>query len=468
MKKIIFSLIAILFTTISMANNIAVANATLTGQNIVAHTEIINFDVSWENSWRTNTNENNYDGAWIFVKFRKMGTVDWRHCTINTSGFAAATGATFNVPTDGKGAFIYKATATGVSNVNYLANQIIWNYGVDGILDNETVEIRVFALEMVYIPQGTFQLGSGGVESNAFKLGATSSPFDVTASAISFGTTGSVLNTNGNGPTTGTLAATYPTGFNAFWIMKYETSQQQYVDFLNHIDLARATFNDIVGIRTGTHPNFTANQPERAVGNCNTQRLTSMADWSGLRPFTEMEYEKACRGYNTPAVPNEYPWGNTTINNLTSVTNTGLSNETVNIPVAANANIGNSYAGGLASRVGLFARTSGSTRVLSGGTYYGVMDMGGNVAEICINAVSIGGLAFDGVLHGDGNLDATGATNISNWVGFAKYGWRNCGYDGAATEARTSSRLTINYYTAVYGSDVVLPGNGIRMARTAP
>jgi formylglycine-generating enzyme required for sulfatase activity len=460
-------MMALCLSAITMANNIGVANATLTGQNIVAHTEIINFDVSWENSWRTNTNENNYDGAWVFVKFRKMGTLDWRHCTINTTGFTAAAGSAFSIPTDGKGVFIYKASATGVSNVNYVGNQIIWNYGVDGILDNETVEIRVFALEMVYIPQGTFQLGSGGVETNAFKTGATTNPFDVTAAAISFGTTGTTLNTNGNGPTTGTLAAAYPTGFNAFWIMKYETSQQQYVDFLNHIDLARATFNDIGSIRGGTHPSFTANQPERAIGGCNTLRLAAMADWSGLRPFTEMEYEKACRGFNTPAVPNEYPWGNTTINALTSTTNIGLANEIVATPALANTNYASSNAGGIATRVGVFARTTGSTRALSGGTYYGLMDMGGNVSEICVNAVNATGLAFDGAIHGDGYLAASGASNIASWVSFGAYGWKGGGYSEAAALLRTSDRSNANSFT-VNGSDLLVASNGIRLARTAP
>jgi formylglycine-generating enzyme required for sulfatase activity len=466
MKKIILSLTAVCLSAFTMANNIAVANASLTGQDIGANTTIINFDVSWDNSWRTNTNENNYDGAWVFVKFRKMGTLDWRHCTISSTGFIAAAGGAISVPTDGKGAFIYKSSATGVSNVIYLGNQLIWNYGVDGILDNETVEIRVFALEMVYIPQGTFQLGSGGTEVNVFKTGATSTPFDVTAATITFGTTGSNLNTNGNGPTTGTLAAAYPTGFNAFWIMKYETSQQQYVDFLNHIDLARATFNDNVGIRAGTHPNFTANQPERTAGNCNAQRLAAMADWSGLRPFTEMEFEKACRGYNTPAVPNEFVWGNTTANNLTAVTNTGLSNESVSAPAAANINVGGSY--NVPSRVGLFARATGSTRALGGGTYYGVMDMGGNAAEICINTVGASGLAFDGSLHGDGYLAASGASNISNWTTFGAYGWKGGDFSNAVGNARISDRGSVNLYTAIYGSDAVIAQNGIRLARTAP
>jgi formylglycine-generating enzyme required for sulfatase activity len=467
MKKILLSIAAFALSLTSMANNIAVANATLTGQNIVAHTSIINFDVSWDNSWRTNTNENNYDGAWIFVKFRKMGTLDWRHCTIATTGFVS--GGAVSVPADGKGAFIYQSSAIGVvSTASFVANKLVWNYGVDGILDNETVEIRVFALEMVYIPQGTFQLGSGGVEANGFKNGATTNPFDVTASTITFGTTGTTLNTNGNGPASGTLASAYPTGFNAFWIMKYETSQQQYVDFLNHIDLARATFNDNAGIRTGTHPNFVAAQPERAVGTSNTQRLAAMADWSGLRPFTEMEYEKACRGYNTPAVPNEYPWGNTTIVALSTVTNPGLTNEIVATPTTANAVITSTYAGNIPARVGIFARTTGSSRVLSGGTYYGVMNMGDNVTEICINAVSTTGLAFDGSLHGDGYLAASGTSNITNWTTFGAYGWRGTGYDGAIADARTSSRTTVNYYTNNLGSDAPLASNGIRLARTAP
>lgn len=85
----------------SFANNITVANAILSAQNTTAKTEIINFDVAWENGWRTSTNENNYDGAWIFVKFRKQGTTDWRHCTVVLAGSTPATGAAFKVPADG-------------------------------------------------------------------------------------------------------------------------------------------------------------------------------------------------------------------------------------------------------------------------------------------------------------------------------------------------------------------------------
>ena len=94
--------------------------------------------------------------------------------------------------------------------------------------------------------------------------------------------------------------------------------------------------------------------------------------------------------------------------------------------------------------------------------------MGDNVAEICINAVSATGLAFDGSLHGDGYLAATGASNQTNWTAFGAYGWRGSDYSGALNNARTSDRQTINYFTAIYGSDVILSTNGIRLVRTAP
>lgn len=462
MKKILLSISVVLISLISMANNITVTAATLSGQNIVAHTEIINFSVAWENSWRTSINESNYDGAWIFVKYRRLtGTADWRHCTLNIAGSVVGAGGTMTVQNDLKGAFINR-TADGIGNVSYAGNQLVWNYGADGVADNETVEIRVFGLEMVYIPTGAFQLGSGGSELFAFKTGATAAPYNVTAAAITFGTTGTNLNTNGVGPTTGTLQAAYPTGFNAFWIMKYEATQQQYVDFLNHLDLARATTNNTPAIFTGAHPNLIAPQPERAIGTIDQRRLAALADWSGLRPYTEMEFEKVCRGANIPPLPNEYVWGSTTLNQLTGVTNVGLANEAVSTPANANVDLG-SY--GTLSRAGIFARPAGSTRELSGAAYYGVMNMADNAAEVVITVVNPAGLAFDGSLNGDGYLDATGNSDQANWSNFNAYGIRGAGAltFTSVSLGRTSDRNNTSFYVNYQ----TLAGTGIRLSRTA-
>lgn len=469
MTKNFLAIIPLLLLTIfSSANNITVANASLSGQNTTAHTSIINFDVAWENSWRTSTNENNYDGAWIFIKFRKNGTTDWRHATINVAGATAASGAVFNIPADGKGAFIYRS-ANGIGNVSYAANQLIWNYGTDGILDNETVEIRVFALEMVYIPTGSFQLGSGGSEANAFQDGTSGTPYNVASNAaITFGTTAGTLNPNGMGTASGTLPAAFPKGFNAFWIMKYECSQQQYVDFLNHLDLSRSTSNTTGGAFTGTHPNLVATQPERAMLYIGMNRAAALADWSGLRPMSELEFEKACRGYNTPAVPNEYVWGTTAISQLSTVTNLGLNNEAVALPATANANIQSIYGNAVPVRTGLFARTSGSDRSLSGSTYYGVMNMGDNVSEVCISVANAPGRAVDAAVHGDGFIAPSGNSDIAAWTNFQAYGIRGGAYNSVSAAAQTSYRASANIFTLTYGADNNVVNFGTRLVRTAP
>ncbi|MFN9916944.1 MAG: hypothetical protein ACK53L_30425, partial [Pirellulaceae bacterium] len=54
--------------------------------------------------------------------------------------------------------------------------------------------------------------------------------------------------------------------------------------------------------------------------------VTAYLDWSGLRPMSELEYEKAGRGPNA-AVAGEYAWGSTSLTNATSVTDLGLISE---------------------------------------------------------------------------------------------------------------------------------------------
>ena len=466
MKKNFFTIMAVLLLgSTSFANGILVANASLSNQNTASHTTTINFDVSWENSWRTSTNENNYDGAWIFVKYRKNGTTDWRHATINMTGFTAGDKAAIKVPTDGKGAFIYRS-ANGIGNIEFAGNKLVWNYGTDGLLDNETVEIRVFALEMVYIPTGSYSLGSGGAESYAFSNGSTKSPYLVAGNgSINLGTAAGSLNPNANGPAAGTIPALFPKGYNAFWIMKYECSQQQYVDFLNHLDLARATVNKTATIFTGTHPNLIAPEPDGGIGELGFKRTAALSDWSGLRPMSELEFEKASRGYNTPAVPNEYVWGNTTVIPVTTVANQGAEDEAVSTPSDANANI----AGNLNAlvRVGIFARPNASTRVLSGATYYGVMNMGDNLFETCFSIVNATGRAIDESVNGDGYLDQDGNTDIDTWKQYTAYGFRGGSFSSQPDPARTSDRVNANFF-ASYPGDYNGNTNGIRMVRTAP
>jgi len=421
MKKISLALLLLLCCFVQLqANNVQLSNIALTGQNTVSDFTMVNFGISWENSWRTNTNESNYDGAWVFVKFRKKNSSNWQHATMNyvSPGSAAACGHTqpagsiIKTPADGKGIWIYRA-GFGQGNNNFTGGQLRWNYGVDGVLDNDSVEVRVFAVEMVYVPQGGYYLGSGGSESYHFRDGAVDTYYPINSeNAITCGNAAGNLWTASNGAYwfTGTLPAAFPKGYNAVWIMKYEFSQQQYIDFLNNIDYNKfVTNNSYSGAYTiGSHPNLSAANPAQTMGYISINNVLAWLDWAALRPFTELEFEKACRGSNQVPIANEYAWGNTTISEVSGAINGGTATETW---VSGNCNYTNSVGSGI--RCGALA-TGSSTRTSSGATYYGIMEMSGNMYEWCVSGGDAVGRAFTGA-HGDGNLTASGNHNTANW-----------------------------------------------------
>jgi len=67
-------------------------------------------------------------------------------------------------------------------------------------------------------------------------------------------------------------------------------------------------------------------------------------------------------------------------------------------------------------RCGIFA-TGTSTRAEAGATYYGVMEMGGNLCERSVTVGNSSGRAFAGT-HGDGALSANGHADIADWPGY--------------------------------------------------
>jgi formylglycine-generating enzyme required for sulfatase activity len=367
----------------------------------------VQFNINWKNSWRTSTNESNYDGCWLFVKYRKQSTSVWLHATLNATGQTAPAGSNLQPSTDGKGAWIYRS-ANGIGDVIYNSAQLRWNYGADGVLDNENVEIQVYAVEMVYVPQSPYNLGNSSAESNKLRDGLVDTWFPVTSeAAITCGTSAGNLFAAGSFLNSGTIPAAFPKGYNAFWTMKYEFSKQQYLDFLNTLDQTNATARNNIGA-TGTVPNMVVAQPERAAQGFSPLNVLAWLDWAAMRPMTEFEYEKACRGGNNTPSPLEFAWGNTTIAPIATVTNSGAANETWG---SGNANYGGGP--GAAVRCGALA-TASSNRTTSGATFYGAMEMSGNVYELTIFAGNAAGRTFTG-LHGDGILNATAEANTVNW-----------------------------------------------------
>jgi len=519
------------------ANNISVTNAALGSQNTTADTEVIQFDISWENSWRDSTN---YDAAWVFVKYSTDGGSTWAHATLKTAGtnpadtsIGSGTGITIIVPTDKKGAFIQRS-ATGSGTLSTTSIQLTWDYGADGVSDTNantnTTVIRVMAIEMVYIPTGSFDIGDGNATSES------TNAFHVTdnTKAGTIGTTllGSIkvdvngydddqieltgigikgdggLDTDNNGTIDN---ASFPTGYNAFYIMKYEVSQGQYRDFLNM--LTRTQQNTRIVSQTASNYTMTnattvsyrdfirnpASIPSGAItfgcdyaanaatgdgtfdssgdGEWNAANylswmdLAAYADWTALRPFTELEYEKAARG-PTAAVNQEYAWGNTTIDYFSDLSNAGTTSEAKGATRPnANCNYSSATPDG-PIRCGMFA-TASSTRAQAGASYYGVMELSGNLWERPVTVGNATGRAFDGA-NGDGSLATNGnanGTSLQYWPGYSGgeiTGVTGSGFRGGywllgAAYARVSDR----YYAATAGADRDLD-KGARCARTSP
>src|SRR5687768_1167407 len=74
-------------------NNVQVSNTRLVFQNTIEESVLVEFDISWENSWRLAGGPANWDAAWIFVKFR-VGPGQWTHAFLNYTGHETCTGLT--------------------------------------------------------------------------------------------------------------------------------------------------------------------------------------------------------------------------------------------------------------------------------------------------------------------------------------------------------------------------------------
>jgi Uncharacterized conserved protein len=474
----VISLLLLVFSSISAAaysNNIQITNLSIPTQNTSFHYSMVQFDLSWDGSWRTSTLESNYDGAWVFGKFRKQGSTVWNHCTLGTSGHQSATGSTINAPSDGKGVFVYK-DADAIGSNTFTGMKLRWEYGTDGVADGDKVELCIFGIEMVYIPQGSFYVGDGTATGPStygqFETAYLGIPYHITSEATPATLGGSSMSSMGNNNAQGmdpaglddfndatakALPAAFPKGYNAFWIMKYEVSQEQYVQFLNKLTYTqqarrtqeppnspagrnafRQTDNtntseyrngiDIKtpGVSSGTPAVYGCNLNNNGVYDesddganiaCNFMHFTdceAYLDWAGLRPITELEYEKACRGTVFP-VAGEYAWGNTSV---TSAISSSLNNTRTELEISSNSASNCAYSASLITtlgpiRTGSFSQAA-TNRAQSGGSYYGVMDMSGNTREMIITLGNATGRAFTGT-SGDGVLAASGEAAVTGW-----------------------------------------------------
>lgn len=123
----------------TFANNILVQNVTTTGNNATNKTIQVQFDLSWDNSWRDTIN---WDAAWVFMKFKDANGF-WQHAKLNQTGFnnGSGTANTVQVTTDKIGSWIHRSDQ-GSGTFNSTNMQLQWNYGLSGLNDVTGLEVR--------------------------------------------------------------------------------------------------------------------------------------------------------------------------------------------------------------------------------------------------------------------------------------------------------------------------------------
>ncbi len=474
----IASALFFLFAFNANANNVEITGTSVSGNDIT-------FNISWENSWNANVAPANWDAVWVFVKFQDCNTRLWAHTNLSTAAgdHSAASPLQVDTVADGKGVFIRRSSLGGG---NIAATTITLR--MTG-LGAGPYNFKVFGIEMVNVPQAAFEIGDGTSTStfNSISVSATSQSSGITSATI-----------GGGGPT---VPASFPMGYNSFYAMKYEISQLQYVEFLNSLTFSQQQTritSDPTSV-AGTYVTFGANYYRNGivietpgnnaaipavfgcdatngvVNNVNDGQSIAMAylswadlaaylDWSALRPMTELEFEKICRG-TMPRVAGEYIWGDTNINAFYSTTvlnplqPTEIANAVVNGRCAYGLGSASPVYGPL--KVGVFA-TATSGRSSAGASYYGAMEMGGNVVERTITVANASGVAFNGTL-GDGTLTPIGNANQATWPSVTTatgVGFRGGDYVSQSPYVRTSDRTSAGTTDAT--RQYVYGGRGVR------
>ena len=461
------------------ANNLRL-DGTVKVTEVSGNIATLEFSMRWDNAWRDSYN---WDAVWVFLKYKTTGS-PWQPV------FPEATGHVFS-GTDGKSyTFLPGATDGRMSGLFVLLNEpaacnpvltcrVKWTLPAGltkASFENNDAFLMAQGVEMVYVPFGAYQLGDA-TASDAF-------------APVIIDSEGARSISRQDAPEIPiALSAGYPKGYGGFHLMKYEVSQEQVVAFLNTLTLAQQqellpqhaslksgdyifgnpqtpTYRN--GIILTAKPdgapmlfenNLTADDKFGQADDgkyipCNyisVQMMLAYCAWAGLRPPTELEFEKACRR-PLPDLPvdGEYVWGGV----ATPVFASGIVNgaSTSEGPSSGQVNASGLLNGPL--RCGSFAARAAGQQS-SGASYWGIMELGGNLREICATATNTG---IASSVHGSGSY----ATNL--WGSApSDYGFRGGSFASAAGALQACDRSETKDIVSLSAPDSTA---GFRGART--
>ena len=467
-KTILFTLLSLIFGEAALAGALSISNVELATVN--RKSAAIRLDLSWQCAWK---DEVNHDAVWLFAKYSLDDGESWHHATLRGSGVNPKdysvgddSGLDILVSEDHKGAYV-RNTIEGIRSPATTGLRLVWDFNADGVSADARARVRVFGLEMVYVPEGPFIVGETFANKyfSGYPPTLIGSP-DTTNRYGNITVTGAGTNsdpyrgaTAGLGRprniTSGVFTNDYPNGYRAFYLMKHELTRQSFLDFLNTLTetqrtalLSKCTRVDNKGVTyyefwgsantisietlENGRTHLSNSQPWRALvfregtgstyGYSGDEQYLAYLDWAALRPMTDLEYEKACRGPRRP-IPMEMPWGTPSFVLLSLLQNANTASERSATPYAPFQQ-GGTYSVRLSQypQSNWHASIDAADAAEAGASYYGALDMAGNSCERCVytysgapTAGNLHSVARYSGLHGDGELTADGLANVTDW-----------------------------------------------------
>ena len=460
-------LILLFLPDLAKCNNLKINNLQLVTP------DRISLEISWKNSWNLpdTTAPGNHDAVWLFVKWTNAGG-PWSHVQIDSDSTKhTSTSMLVLIPSsDGIGIMI-RRSAFGSGDILFQPIELALSQSITGTM----FELSAYGIEMVYVPEGSFFLGDGQ-QFHHFREESSGNPFLVSSAGSING-----LSVGDSIPIPQMIPDSFPNGYEGFYLMKYEITQDQYCDFLNTLEYdqqaartaispsqlvgnwAMTTFgpfrNRIVIRHSGSPPNLPAvfaldrqgnsvfNEPDdgggRAASYLTWNDVAAYLDWAGLRPMTELEFEKACRGPESP-LGGEFAWGTASVVDANTLVMDGTSMESVSEVSTSTAGLAShGYLGPSGPLRSGFGGSDSSSRLQLGAGYYGHAELSGNLWETCVS-VNQTGIGFTGE-SGDGQLSPIGEANQMSWPSaegaIVRGGAHNSGITGPYRDLAISDRF---------------------------
>ena len=432
MNKVILLLLLVCACTQLAATNLWIENATLYFEGTEANRNLyVIADVSWDNAWR---NTKNHDAAWLFVKL--LTGNGYRHILVSDNGHAVITNYTGKqklalIAADDKVGIYLRSDDAYRGKIRARIRIQLDAKSLGNINPNNGL-LLMSGIEMVYIPAGIHYLGEpdSAMSRKYYSLHGTSAgnkydfhvirsedeiPVNKETGSLYYNVETPMFQGDQQGP----VPAAFPKGYGSFYLMKYEITQGEYAVFLNSLSHEQSQLRANFGGKdyyknrgsiSNDNGKYVAAFPNRPCNYLSWDDAMAYADWAGLRPYTELEFNKACLGPVKPG-PNQYPWGNT-------------SRNFVERAVDANGDL-------VLQHEFTEAQLSEGNLEAFGASYFWVMDLAGSVWERVVTVGDQKGRAFKGT-QGDGTVSYYGFANNEDWpkgtVETGGYGFRGGGF----------------------------------------